>query len=113
MDRVHRGEAQVLTNETVTHLIPTSGSSGDRKLIPFTVRIAKGVRPCHRPMDGGSGADNIQKFCLVRRIGQSLRRSTSRNHEPAAVPIGFADDASYLGGVRSPAGALGNGGAPI
>jgi hypothetical protein len=34
--RIMRGENRVLTSEPVTRLIPTSGSSGARKLIPFT-----------------------------------------------------------------------------
>src|SRR5688500_8241462 len=36
IDRTKRGEQRVLTTEPVSHLIPTSGSTGGRKLIPFT-----------------------------------------------------------------------------
>src|SRR5262245_40591346 len=36
VDRIRRGEQGVLTTTRVTHLIPTSGSTGARKLIPFT-----------------------------------------------------------------------------
>src|SRR5215469_8049561 len=39
IDRIRRGEKNVLTRETVTHLIPTSGSTGARKLIPFTAGL--------------------------------------------------------------------------
>src|SRR6266581_3237025 len=34
--RIRQGEMNVLTAQPVTHLVPTSGSSGARKLIPFT-----------------------------------------------------------------------------
>ena len=36
IERIRSGEPEVLTNERVTRLVPTSGSSGARKLIPFT-----------------------------------------------------------------------------
>src|SRR5207248_2761280 len=40
-DRIRHGEKQVLTFEAVSHLIPTSGSSGGRKLIPFTAGLQR------------------------------------------------------------------------
>src|SRR5882757_7919161 len=36
IERIRRGAANVLTCEPVTRLVPTSGSTGARKLIPFT-----------------------------------------------------------------------------
>src|SRR5437763_1336893 len=33
--RIREGERRVLTRDPVTHLVPTSGSTGPRKLIPF------------------------------------------------------------------------------
>src|SRR3954464_2599225 len=36
VSRVRAGELNVLTRERVMHLIPTSGSTAARKLIPFT-----------------------------------------------------------------------------
>src|SRR5262249_17538877 len=36
IERIRRGEKNVLTSDLVTHLVPTSGSTGARKLIPFT-----------------------------------------------------------------------------
>ncbi len=36
IQRIRGGETNVLTHEQVTHLVPTSGSTGARKLIPFT-----------------------------------------------------------------------------
>src|SRR5437868_4300322 len=37
--RIRNGEPQVLTSDRVTHLVPTSGSTGGRKLIPFTAGL--------------------------------------------------------------------------
>src|SRR3954464_9892618 len=39
ISRICKGETQVLTNRPVTRLVPTSGSSGARKLIPFTAQL--------------------------------------------------------------------------
>ena len=39
IERIQRGEARVLTHDPVTHLVPTSGTSGGRKLIPFTASL--------------------------------------------------------------------------
>src|SRR5687767_2447241 len=38
IQRIRDGEQCVLTADTVTRLVPTSGSSGARKLIPFTAQ---------------------------------------------------------------------------
>src|SRR6185295_17920168 len=39
IERIRAGESRALTNARVTHLIPTSGSTGARKLIPFTTGL--------------------------------------------------------------------------
>src|SRR5437868_1782753 len=39
--RIRRGEMNVLTREPVTRLVPTSGSAGARKLIPFTAGLQR------------------------------------------------------------------------
>src|ERR1043166_198397 len=37
--RVRQGESNVLTQERITHLVPTSGSTSARKLIPFAAGL--------------------------------------------------------------------------
>src|SRR5436190_15037974 len=39
--RIQQGEQNVLTREPVTRLVPTSGSTGGRKLIPFTASLQR------------------------------------------------------------------------
>src|SRR5882724_5455453 len=39
--RILRGEKQVLTSEPVIRLVPTSGSTGARKLVPFTAGLQR------------------------------------------------------------------------
>src|SRR5439155_1410075 len=41
ISRVRHGEANVLTRSPITHLIPTSGSTGARKLIPFGIELQR------------------------------------------------------------------------
>jgi hypothetical protein len=100
IERIRRGELRVLTREAVTHLIPTSGSTGARKLIPFTAGL-------QREFDRAIGPWMVD---LARQNSAILWGPAYWSITPAqplaeaassAVPIGFADDASYLGGVKS------------
>jgi hypothetical protein len=97
--RIQNGETSVLTVDPVTHLIPTGGSSGPRKLIPFTKGLQRdfdqAIAPwicdlaCQQPgIIGGRG------YWSITPPVQSAEA------EASAVPVGFADDADYLGGVK-------------
>jgi hypothetical protein len=95
---IRSGETNVLTSDRVTHLIPTSGSTGARKLIPFTAGL-------QRDFDRAIAA----WICDLARqhpgiLGGpaywSISPAVPATNEPSAVPIGFADDASYIGGVK-------------
>ncbi len=99
IERIQRGEPRVLTGEPVTHFIPTSGSTGARKLIPFTAGLqcdfnrAIGPWICdlafqHPEMLGGPA------YWSITPSGTGSAVQTS------GVPIGFEDDVSYLGGAR-------------
>ena len=99
IERIREGEHGVLTAERVTHLIPTSGSTGARKLIPFTGGLQRQFDAAisawvtdlavGRPQILGGPA----YWCITPPQKSPLA-------EPSAVPIGFADDASYLGGAK-------------
>lgn len=100
INRIQAGERGVLGMEPVSHLAPTSGSSGARKLIPFT------------PALHGAFADAVGAwmFDLTRLepgiLGGSAYWSISplagdESAERGAVPVGFADDADYLGGWKA------------
>src|SRR5881394_2534546 len=41
IERIARGQSSVLTSEPVLRLLPTSGSTGARKLIPFTASLQR------------------------------------------------------------------------
>jgi hypothetical protein len=97
--RIRHGETNVLTHERVTHLIPTSGSTGARKLIPFTAGS-------QREFDAAIGAWRID---LQRQLPGLLGGPAYWSVTPvlgdgiveeSAVPIGFDSDMAYLGGAR-------------
>ncbi len=98
-DRIKRGERSVLTTEPVTHLVPTSGSTGGRKLIPFTAsfqrELTAAIGPwivdlCRRQPAVAAGSS----YWSISPI------SSPPSAEVSAVPIGFDDDSEYLGGFR-------------
>ncbi len=100
IDRIRRGEKNLLTTAPVTHLIPTSGSTGARKLIPFTAELQKQFNGAIGPwiVDLARAHPRILAGPAYWSITPPQTTSTG---EESAVPIGFADDASYLGGVKS------------
>ena len=97
--RIMQGETSVLTQAPVTRLVPTSGSSGARKLIPFTADLQKELNAaigpwmvdlcCQHPAVALGPA-----YWSISPAGPSDRS------EPSTVPIGFDDDSAYLGGLR-------------
>lgn len=99
IDRIRRGEPRVLTHEPVTHLIPTSGTTSARKLIPFTAGLQcefnAAIGPWlvdlarqHPGVLGGAAYWSVSPVLPAAAGGES------------AVPIGFDSDAAYLGGAR-------------
>ena len=97
--RIRRGETNVLTDGRVTHLIPTSGSTGARKLIPFTAglqrefdaAIGTWLVDLQRQLPGLLGGPAYWSVTPV--LGDGIV-------EESAVPIGFDSDMAYLGGAR-------------
>jgi hypothetical protein len=96
IDRLAEGCASVLTSEPVRLLEPTSGSAGAQKLVPYTVTLQRefqrGIRPwiadlyLHHPaLMGGSAYWSVSPS------------AASRTRTAGGIPIGFEDDACYVG----------------
>ena len=85
--------------ETATHLIPTSGSAGARKLIPFTAGLQRDFNRALGPWicDLAKQHPAILGGPAYWSITPAIQTVET---EPSCVPIGFAHDASYLGGAR-------------
>ena len=96
--RIMRGDQSVLTREPVTRLVPTSGSTGARKLIPFTAAF-------QRELNAAIGPWMID-LCRHRpavAFGPaywSISPAMPPSGEKSAVPVGFDDDSAYVGGLR-------------
>ncbi len=97
--RIAGGEANVLTREPVRLLEPTSGTSGGERLIPYT-------RGMQRQFQRGVEAwiyDLFSRRPAVRRGRAYWSISpafTDTRRSSGGIPIGFDDDAAYLGRVE-------------
>lgn len=97
--RIQRGEFAALTQEPVQRLLPTSGSSGARKLIPFTTTLEQAFNAAVGPwmVDLWQCQPGIALGPSYWSITPAGRAA---DEEESAVPVGFEDDARYLGGFR-------------
>jgi hypothetical protein len=97
--RIRRGEQNILTREPVTHLIPTSGSTGARKLIPFTSSLQREFNAAIGPwlVDLTRQSPRLlggpAYWSITPALGDKI-------DEESVVPIGFEADTAYLGGGR-------------
>ena len=98
--RIAAGEDNVLTAERVTLLEPTSGTTGGEKLIPYTA----GLRRQFQRGIAAWIADLFSRRPAVRR-GRAFWSISPALGPPrkssGGLPIGFADDAEYLGRLES------------
>ena len=97
--RIIRGEQGVLTRDAVTRLVPTSGSSGGRKLIPFTAAFHDEINAAIGPwmVDLCHEHPSVPFGPAYWSISPAIPASAD---EKSAVPIGFGDDSAYLGGFK-------------
>ncbi len=98
IERIRRGEPNILTSEAVTRLLPTSGTTTARKLIPFTNALQLDFNRAIAPW--------IVDLALQRprTLGGPAYWSISptfQQQPESKMPIGFDDDVSYLGGAKA------------
>jgi hypothetical protein len=94
--RIAAGEPNVLTAERVEVLEPTSGTAGGEKLIPCTA----GLRRQFQRAVAAWVADLFRRRPAARRGRTYWSLSPALGpprRSPGGIPIGFADDAAYLG----------------
>lgn len=101
IDRIAGGERNVLTADRVLRFATTSGSSRARKLIPHTTTLQREFDRAIAPwiVDLYRSDPQIARGCAYWSVSPLARddEETTRS----AIPIGFVDDAEYVGGVRS------------
>lgn len=97
--KICRGEKNILTRDLVTHLIPTSGSTSARKLIPFTAGLQREFNAAIGPwlVDLARQQPGILGGPAYWSVTPALPET---KREESAVPIGFEADTAYLGGAR-------------
>jgi hypothetical protein len=100
--RVKCGETKLLTAEPITRLIPTSGSTGARKQIPFTATLQQEFNAAIGPWMIDLAITNPAiafgpAYWSVTPMGESAVDL----EKDSVVPIGFDDDSEYLGGARA------------
>lgn len=99
IDQIRGGESNVLSRDPVTRLVPSSGSTAARKLIPFNATLqnefARAIGAWMSDLHlTHPGMIRGKSYWSVSPIVDMIPEETS------AVPIGFEDDAAYLGGWR-------------
>jgi hypothetical protein len=102
-DRIARGAAGVLTTEPVRLLEPSSGSTAASKLVPYTrslkAEYQRGLKPwLHDLFRAYPRLMRGRSYWSITPPGEAL--ADLRGRYPAAsggVPIGFDEDADYLG----------------
>jgi len=99
--RIASGERDVLARGPVSHLAPTSGSSGPRKLIPFTPGLTAAFNAAVSPwmLDLVRQRPRLTGGPAYWSISPPL--ADADDLQPSRVPTDFADDADYLGGPRA------------
>jgi hypothetical protein len=97
--RITRGEQRVLTRDPVTRLVPTSGSTAGRKLIPYTAAFQDELNAAIGPwmVDLCRQYSSVPFGPAYWSISPAI---PSADDDHSAVPIGFDDDSAYLGGIR-------------
>jgi hypothetical protein len=99
VQRIGEGQRHVLTHDPVTLFEPTSGTSAGEKLIPYNAPLRRQFQRAvaawvfdllwHRPP------------LRTGRAYWSISPAIANDRRtPAGIPVGFDDDAAYLGGVE-------------
>ncbi len=98
IDLIRAGRPNVLTRGPVVRLIPTSGSTSARKLVPYTSRFQCELNRAIGPWvaDLYLNDPRLATGTAYWSISPAL---AEHEHQASAVPVGFDDDSAYLGGL--------------
>lgn len=98
MDRIGRGEPDILTRDPVTRLVPTSGSTSARKLIPWTAGLQgdfnRGISAWIS--DLFRQTPSLKNGPAYWSVSPAMPESQPAGYR---IPVGFDDDTDYLGGL--------------
>ncbi len=94
-----KGEKQVLTCERIKLFELTSGSSGGKKLIPYTkslkMEFQRGIRPwLYDIYTGVKGVGSGKSYWSITPV------TSDKSYTECGIPIGFEEDAEYFGFIE-------------
>jgi hypothetical protein len=100
IDRIAAGHQRVLCSDTVTRLVPSSGSTRAAKLIPYTRELQREFNRAIGPWiaDLYRASPALMRGCAYWSVSPVAQKPAQQ--ENSLVPIGFDDDSEYLGGVQ-------------
>ncbi len=98
INAIAAGEEQVLTEESVILLELTSGSSGSRKLIPYTKTLKKefqrGIKPwLYDIYSNVKNVDSGKSYWSITPV------TAGKSYTQSGIPVGFEEDAEYFGAI--------------
>lgn len=93
------GEKNVLTSDEITLFELTSGSSGGKKLIPYTKTLKnefqRGIKPWLYDIYANvHGADRGKSYWSITPV------TSAKSYTECGIPIGFEEDAEYFGFIE-------------
>lgn len=96
INEISDGKKNILTSEDVTLFEPTSGSSGGKKLIPYTKTLQKefqrGIRPWLYDI-----YKNVKGVCDGMSYWSITPVTDGKSYTSCGIPIGFEEDTAYFG----------------
>ncbi len=96
IERIRRGDTHVLTRDPVRRLVPSSGSSGPRKSIPYTAELSREFNRAVGPwvVDLYRARPALTNGPAYWAISPNIELP---QRESSTVPEGFESDSAYLG----------------
>ena len=96
IEKIANGAGNILTQEPVLLFEPTSGSSGGRKLIPYTASLKaefqRGIRPWLCDL-----YTRVPGLCAGKSYWSITPVTQGKEFTPCGIPIGFEEDTAYFG----------------
>ena len=96
---IANGAENVLTAEKVLLFEPTSGSSGGKKLIPYTASLKeefrRGIKPWLYDI-----YTNVRGVTAGRSYWSITPVTAGKTYTEAGIPIGFEEDSAYFGRIE-------------
>ncbi|MDP4180853.1 MAG: GH3 auxin-responsive promoter family protein [Bacillota bacterium] len=99
LERIKKGEKNILTLEDVLLLEPTSGSISASKYIPYTASLKKEFQKALKPWIYNLYTEN-KKIKWGKSYWSITPATAKKKFTEGGIPVGFEEDSEYLGGIE-------------